>query len=278
MTCINCPLGCTLSVEIDGENINVSGNRCKRGAEYAASEIRAPKRMVTSTVRVTGGDKPLVSVKTSGEIPKGRIFDVIHAINKKTSNPPIKVGDVVIEDYATGLFRKWGIGSKEKNNGVLILIAYKNPSSLKKSRIEVGYGLEGALPDAKTGRIQDDYMIPYFKDGDYSSGILNGYAVICSEVAKEYNVTLDSLSGSGVQQRQSRNVNVGNVSVNPILLIILIILFLSFDGFFFKWAILRIILSMIFGRGGRGGFGGGGGGFGGFGGGSSGGGGSSRDW
>jgi CxxC motif-containing protein len=98
MTCINCPLGCTLSVEIDGENINVSGNRCKRGAEYAASEIRAPKRMVTSTVRVAGGDKPLVSVKTSGEIPKGRIFDVIHEINKKTAHPPIKVGDVVIED------------------------------------------------------------------------------------------------------------------------------------------------------------------------------------
>lgn len=191
--------------------------------------------------------------------------------------------DVPIEDYATGLFRNWGIGSKDKNNGVLILVAFKNPSSLKKSRIEVGYGLEGALPDGKTGRIQDEYMIPYFKNGDYDSGILNGYAAICSEVAKEYNVNLNSI-GSNRNVYKSQNVNINGISVNPIVLIILIIILLSFDGFFFRWTILRIIMSILFGgRGGRGGFGGGGfggsgGGFGGFGGGSSGGGGSSRDW
>lgn len=195
--------------------------------------------------------------------------------------------DVPIEDYATGLFRNWGIGSKDKNNGVLILIAFKNPSSLKKSRIEVGYGLEGALPDGKTGRIQDDYMIPYFKKGDYETGILNGYAAICSEVAKEYNVKLSSLEGNGSIYK-SRDTNGNVININPIVLMILIIILLSFDGFFFRWTILRIIMSILFGgrRGGRGGFGGGGfggfgdsgGGFGGFGGGSSGGGGSSRDW
>ncbi|QCX33532.1 hypothetical protein FDN13_07315 [Caloramator sp. E03] len=192
--------------------------------------------------------------------------------------------DVPIEDYATGLFRKWGIGSKDKNNGVLILVAFKNPSSLKKSRIEVGYGLEGVLPDGKTGRIQDDYMIPYFKNGDYETGILKGYAAICSEVAKEYNINLTSLEGNG-NIYKSRDVNINGVSVNPFVLMILIIILLSLDGFFFRWTILRIIMSLLFGggRGGRGGFGGGGfggsgGGFGGFGGGSSGGGGSSRDW
>ncbi|WP_078697438.1 TPM domain-containing protein [Caloramator quimbayensis] len=184
--------------------------------------------------------------------------------------------DVPIEDYATGLFRKWGIGSKDKNNGVLILVAFKNPSSLKKSRIEVGYGLEGALPDGKTGRIQDDYMIPYFKNGDYETGILKGYAAICSEVAKEYNINLTSLEGNG-NIYKSRDVNINGVSVNPIVFIIFIIILFSLDGFFFRWAIFRIIMSILFGgRGGRGGFGGGG--FGGFGGGSSGGGGSSRDW
>ncbi|MCX7884551.1 MAG: TPM domain-containing protein [Caloramator sp.] len=191
--------------------------------------------------------------------------------------------DIPIEDYATGLFRKWGIGSKDKNNGVLILVAFKNPSSLKKSRIEVGYGLEGVLPDGKTGRIQDEYMIPYFKKADYESGILNGYAIICSEVAKEYNIKLSSLEGKGsVYKSKDSNKNV--IDLNPVVLMILIIIFLFFDGFFFRWTMLRIIMSILFGgRGGRGGFGGGGfgdsgGGFGGFGGGSSGGGGSSRDW
>lgn len=92
----------------------------------------------------------------------------------------------VIGDYALSLFRNWGIGDKQKNNGVLLLVALKE----RKSRIEVGYGLEGALPDAKTGRIQDEYMIPYFKKGNYDKGILNAYSVLVNEVAKEYKVTL----------------------------------------------------------------------------------------
>ena len=63
-------------------------------------------------------------------------------------------GDVPIEQYSLDILRTWGIGDKEKNNGVLMLVAVKD----RKSRIEVGYGLEGALNDAKTGRIQDEYM------------------------------------------------------------------------------------------------------------------------
>ncbi len=91
-----------------------------------------------------------------------------------------------IGDYALALFRSWGIGDKQKNNGVLLLVALKE----RKSRIEVGYGLEGALPDAKTGRIQDEYMIPYFKQGNYDKGILNAYSVLVNEVANEYKVTI----------------------------------------------------------------------------------------
>ena len=86
-----------------------------------------------------------------------------------------------IADYATELFRKWGIGDKQLNNGVLLLVAVKD----RKSRIEVGYGLEGALPDAKTGRIQDDYMIPAFKKNDFNTGILQGYQALVDEVTKE---------------------------------------------------------------------------------------------
>ena len=66
---------------------------------------------------------------------------------------PTLNGDA-LEDYATTLYRSWGIGDKEKNNGVLLLVVTKD----RKSRIEVGYGLEGALPDGLTGRIQDQYM------------------------------------------------------------------------------------------------------------------------
>ena len=92
-----------------------------------------------------------------------------------------------LEEYANELFRQYGIGDKKKNNGVLMLLSIQN----RKSRIEVGYGLEGALNDAKTGRIQDNYMIPYFKEDNWQEGIKNGYNAILSEVEKEYDVTVE---------------------------------------------------------------------------------------
>ena len=88
-----------------------------------------------------------------------------------------------LEGYATELFRSYGIGDAEKNNGLLILLALED----RQVRIEVGYGLEGALPDAKTGRLQDEYMIPYFKENNFDEGMLNGYKAFFREVAKEYN-------------------------------------------------------------------------------------------
>ena len=74
-----------------------------------------------------------------------------------------------IENYALKVLRGWGIGSRDKNNGVLIVVATQD----RQSRIEVGYGLEGALPDGLTGRLQDDTMLPYFKQGQYDKGIVN---------------------------------------------------------------------------------------------------------
>ena len=76
-----------------------------------------------------------------------------------------------LESYATELFRTYGIGDKEKNNGLLLLLTLKE----RQSRVEVGYGLEGALPDGKTGRIQDRYMIPYFRENMWDEGIASGY-------------------------------------------------------------------------------------------------------
>ncbi len=105
---------------------------------------------------------------------------------------------VSLEEYSTNLFRQFGIGDKEKNNGLLILIALEE----RKSRIEVGYGLEGVLPDGKTGRIQDEYMIPYFKDNNFDEGILNGYKALFKEVANEYNYDASNVNPIPVENEE----------------------------------------------------------------------------
>ena len=92
-----------------------------------------------------------------------------------------------IESYATELFRDFGIGDKDLNNGLLILVALEE----RLCRIEVGYGLEGVLPDGKTGRYQDEYMIPYFKEDNFDEGIVNGYKAFFATIAKEYNYETD---------------------------------------------------------------------------------------
>lgn len=97
LTCINCPLGCRISVETDnGEVISVCGNTCPRGDAYARKEVTHPTRIVTSTVRVIGGVRPVVSVKTAADIPKEMIFAVMDKINSITVTAPIAIGDVVI--------------------------------------------------------------------------------------------------------------------------------------------------------------------------------------
>lgn len=92
-----------------------------------------------------------------------------------------------INRFASELFQKWGIGSREYDNGLLILVVPED----RELWIEVGYGLEGALPDSKVGNIIEDYITPYFKENDYSSGILLGFNEIINEVEKEYNVQLE---------------------------------------------------------------------------------------
>lgn len=184
---------------------------------------------------------------------------------------------VVLEEYSLELFRQWGIGDKEKNNGVLLLIAQEE----RKSRIEVGYGLEGALPDAKTGRIQDENLIPFFKEEKYDPGVINTYNSLLKEVAAEYDIPYEPISSSTSSQPPANNEN--GLSW-PAIIGIIVILYIVF----------RMIRSGGSSGGGPrsgggggyyrggGGYFGGGGGFGrggGFGGGgSAGGGGSSRGW
>lgn len=101
LTCIGCPLGCTVTVELDnGEIFRVTGNTCKRGDDYARKEVTHPTRIVTSTVRVTGGDLPMVSVKTARDIPKEKIMAVMESLSDKSIPAPLHIGDVILENAA----------------------------------------------------------------------------------------------------------------------------------------------------------------------------------
>lgn len=100
LICIGCPLGCPVTVRMDGENIEVTGNTCKRGEDYARKEVLSPTRIVTSSVHVAGGDIEMVSVKTEQDIPKGKIFDCMEEIRRVTVPAPVKIGDVIIADCA----------------------------------------------------------------------------------------------------------------------------------------------------------------------------------
>jgi uncharacterized protein len=178
---------------------------------------------------------------------------------------------ITIEEYAVELFRRWGIGQKGKDNGVLLLVAIND----RQMRIEVGYGLEGAIPDGKAGRIRDEYIIPYFKEGDYSKGIYYGYLALAKEVAKEYNVELTFDVDAELPKSSSAYVE----TIVIVLIVVFIMLVLSRRGVWY------IGPRGPMGPGNFGGFGGfrgsgrsSGGGFGGFGGGRSGGGGASGKW
>ncbi len=101
LTCIRCPMGCSIRVELaDGAVTSVTGNTCRRGEEYARTEAVAPVRTVTSTVKALGGVRPVVAVKTVPDVPKQSIFAVMDAIRAAKVCAPVHIGDVLIADVA----------------------------------------------------------------------------------------------------------------------------------------------------------------------------------
>lgn len=98
LICINCPLGCPLTVTIeDGEVTSVTGNTCKRGEVYGRKEVTNPTRIVTTTVPVDGSaTERMVSVKTAIDIPKDKIFDIMEALQGVRAKAPVLVGDVIL--------------------------------------------------------------------------------------------------------------------------------------------------------------------------------------
>jgi uncharacterized protein len=220
---------------------------------------------------------------------RARLEDKLKAYEEKTSDQVVvatvpSLGDLPIEDYANKLFRTWGIGQKEKNNGALLLIAPKE----RKLRIETGYGAEGALTDAASSTILNTVIAPRFRHGDFVGGIEAGVDQILAIFGSD---AVES-GRKGATKPSSQDDILSEVL--PLIILILVLFFL-FKSEFAPDAPLYhrarngawIITSGGglggggFGSGGfGGGFSGGFGGGGGFsgGGGSSGGGGASGSW
>lgn len=182
-----------------------------------------------------------------------------------------------IEEFALNTKEKWKLGQKGKDNGVLIVVSLKD----RKYRIEVGYGLESVLPDSMVGSIGREYFVPYFRQGDFSTGIYAGTIAVIRTIAAHDGVSITNGTG-GAQTRGAypgKRLNMFQMIVLGIFGIIALVLFITHPGQCFL-----IILASQMG-GGRGGWSGGGGGgfggggsFGGGGGGSGGGGGASGGW
>ena len=99
LTCIGCPVGCALEVELEGEKvISVSGNACKIGENYGKKECTNPTRVVTSSVLVSGGSSTILPVKTESDIPKNMIYDCVGALKNVVIKAPICIGDVVLKN------------------------------------------------------------------------------------------------------------------------------------------------------------------------------------
>ncbi|EKE01935.1 MAG: hypothetical protein ACD_21C00019G0003 [uncultured bacterium] len=100
ITCTCCPLGCDLKIDQSGNEFIVTGNKCPRGKKYAIEEMTAPKRVITSTVKVIGGLYPVIPVKTSQPIPKEKIFTIMRILASVEIVAPIHIGAVIMKDIA----------------------------------------------------------------------------------------------------------------------------------------------------------------------------------
>ena len=184
---------------------------------------------------------------------------------------------LAIQQYSVAVFDKWGIGTKAKDNGVLILMAVND----RKVWITTGYGLEGAIPDATASQIVNQIMLPQFKQGRLSKGLLLGSAAVAQLAAKEYDVELTGTAGYA-KAIEVRPVHPAAAFLRILMTLAFFILFFGLRSGLLFYFILggagRRRGGMWYGAG-YGGTGGGfSGGFGGFGGGLTGGGGAGGGW
>ena len=183
-----------------------------------------------------------------------------------------------IENFATALEEKWKVGAKGSDRGALLILAAND----RKYRIEVGYGLEGILPDGKTGNIGRS-MVPYLRQGNYDQAVTTAVVQMAQTIAADAGVTLNAAAPRGPPQQQAHKLTGGELLILAGLFFLVIFILSRLGGSGLLGFLIGTFLGGGWGGGGgRGGGGdwggGGGGGFGGFGGGSSGGGGASGDW
>lgn len=204
-----------------------------------------------------------------------QIINLGYELEQKTGVQAIVVtistlDSVPIEDYANQLFRSWGIGEADKDNGLLILLSINDRSW----RVEVGRGLEGAIPDLLSDQIMQELARPEFIQNNYAAGLTQAYSKFCDTIGTEYNVTLTHSLGVVLPENTTAPIRHRNNSIG-VLAIIFVIMDLLFNrGRIFSFILQMLFWNNFFNRGGpRGGSGGGG-----FGGGSSNGGGSSGKW
>lgn len=217
-----------------------------------------------------------------------RIGDKLKAHEDKTSDQVVvatvpSLQDVTIEDFANGLFRHWQLGQKARNNGVLLIVAPKE----RKVRIEVGYGVEGALTDALSKVIITTAIAPKFKTGDFAGGIEAGVDAILTILAGDAEEWQRSAEVRSDESTLGEDIAVIIAMIIIFLFIVAVLRGLSQQGGARRHRLRNgqwVTLPPSTGWGSGSGWGGGGGGWssggGGFsgGGGSSGGGGASGDW
>lgn len=101
LTCISCPIGCTLTLTIDGKDLtNISGNQCPRGLNYAKDEFYNPKRMLTSTIKIENGVIQQLPVRTKEPIPKEKIPTAMKILKDLTARAPVNLGEIIDADFA----------------------------------------------------------------------------------------------------------------------------------------------------------------------------------
>lgn len=96
LVCIVCPKGCRL--EVDEQTLEVTGNTCLRGAEYAKNELTSPMRTITGSVEIIGGIHSRLAVRTDKAVPKAKMFEIMQALHEHVAYSPVKRGSVLIEN------------------------------------------------------------------------------------------------------------------------------------------------------------------------------------
>ena len=228
-----------------------------------AAEI--PAKPANPVVDIAGIIDDSVEIKINGYLR-----ELQHKTTAQMAILTIKrlAGQTIEELSLSVAHDKWKLGQKGKDNGVLLVVAL----DARKYRIEVGYGLEGTLPDSLVGGIGRQYLVPYFKKGDYTSGIYAASMVIANKIASDAGVQISGMPAvpkkSSVKKRKPASGPLGKF-LSLVFFLILVVVFIKNPRFF----LTILLFSSMGGRRGHwggsgggfggGGFGGGGGGFGG---------------